>query len=69
MQNYNVRVAATNPQPGSRVPRNQSGSGKAVRPSEKAILTLESIGLLVIAALALAFILARYWNHIAWSAR
>ncbi|GAC1436294.1 MAG: hypothetical protein NVS1B11_20460 [Terriglobales bacterium] len=64
-----MRVAATNPQPGSRIPPNQSGSGKAVRPSKRPILTLESIGLLVIAVLALAFILARYWNHIAWSAR
>jgi hypothetical protein len=33
------------------------------------VYTLEATGLLVIAALILILILARYWHHIAWGAR
>jgi len=32
------------------------------------IYTLEATGLIVMAALILVLILARYWNHIPWSA-
>jgi len=33
------------------------------------VYTLEATGLLVMAALILILTLARYWQHIAWSAR
>ncbi len=53
---YNVQMAATDPK-------------SPLRNSKAPILRLESIGLLLIAVAALAFIVIRYGHHIAWSAR
>ena len=42
---------------------------RVAAPKTPPVLKLESVGLLVIAVLALIFILIHYWPHIAWSAR
>ncbi len=39
------------------------------RPAKHSIYKLEAGGILIISALILLLTLARYWHHIAWSAR
>jgi hypothetical protein len=62
---YNVAMPASGPkrQPDS------SAHPASEHHRTPQIYTLEATGLLVIAALILILTLARYWHHIAWSAR
>jgi hypothetical protein len=53
---YNAFVCAVSPPPDQ-------------RPRKLRIHKLEAGGILIIGALILLLILARYWHHIAWSAR
>ena len=48
-------------------PPPQRASGE--RPPRAFVYSLEAAGILVIGTLVLVFIIARYWHHVAWSAR
>jgi hypothetical protein len=57
---YNNLVPAASPPPDQ--PPSQ-------RTSKSYIYKLEAAGILIIGAVVLMLILARYWHHIAWGAR
>ncbi|MGC2183163.1 MAG: hypothetical protein WA637_07785, partial [Terriglobales bacterium] len=57
---YNNLVPAVSPQP---------DRPAAERPPKAHIYKLEAAGILIIGAVVLLLILARYWHHIAWGAR
>ena len=57
---YNTAVPAAHPAAGSAFPEPTSKSH---------IYRLEAAGILIIGAVVLMLILARYWHHIAWGAR
>jgi hypothetical protein len=57
---YNALVSAASPPP---------DQPSAKPPSKLHIHKLEAGGILIIGALILVLILARYWHHIAWGAR
>ncbi len=58
---YNTAVPAAQPQPPDRPSQE--------RPPKSHIYKLEAAGILIIGAVVLMVILARYWHHIAWGAR
>ncbi|MGH9501608.1 MAG: hypothetical protein ACRD20_02025 [Terriglobales bacterium] len=61
---YNTGVPTAGPQPQpERPPRDQN------RPSKSHSYKLEAAGILIVGGLILILTLARYWHHIAWSAR
>ncbi len=57
---YNDLVPAVSPQSHQPAPE---------RPPKAHIYKLEAGGILIIGAVVLLLILARYWHHIAWGAR
>ena len=60
MRRYNIRVSETTP---------QHEHEEEPEPHRREVYASETIGLLVIAVLLLAFTVLRYWHRIHWSLR
>ena len=64
---YNTAVPAASPPP---QPDQPSGElSQKQRPPKSYIYKLEAAGILIVGAVILMLILARYWHHIAWGVR